>query len=191
MAAYGAVAYPLLESLRNERTAIEDVLTAYTSNGSAFAIDSLPPALAFYHTKSTSATIDLLHQRYVAIQDLEFKMALLDTTRAATSQYADRIRVVMDQAEKVMASCYAGEPVMAIPWCLVDCYRRGSSQATIAAIRERYIKLRDQEVRLAMFDLKLVAPGTQDNSSATARSEQDYSASAPIDASDDKPPGYK
>ncbi|KAF9300065.1 hypothetical protein BGZ74_008337 [Mortierella antarctica] len=198
MAAYGAVAYPLLERLRSESTAIEDVLTTYTSKGSAFVIDSLPPALAFYHAKSTSATIDLLRQRYVAIQDLEFKMALLDTTRTATSLYADRIRGVMCQAEKVMASYYSDKPFKTIPRCLVNCYVRGSGQATIAAIRERYTVLRDQEVRLAMIDLKLVAPGAQDNSSATTRTEQDahnqqeyYSASAPIDSFDDEPPGYK
>ncbi|KAF9321780.1 hypothetical protein BG003_011504 [Podila horticola] len=197
MAAYGAVAYPLLERLRNESTAIEDVLTAYTSKGSAFSIESLPPALAFYHAKTTSATIDLLRQRYIAIQDLEFKMALLDTTRTATSHYADRIRGVMYQAEKVMAIYYADEPFKVIPRCLVNCYVRGSGQATIAAIRERYTVLRDQEVRLAMIDLKLVASVAQD-STATARTEQDthsqreyYSATAPIDSFDDQPPGYR
>jgi len=204
MAAYGAVAYPLLERLRNESNAIEDVLTAYTSKGTS--IDTLPPALAFYHAKSPSATIDLLRQRYIAIQDLEFKLALLDTTRTATSHYADRIRGVMYQAEKVMASYYAEEPFKVIPRCLVNCYVRGSGQATIAAVRERYTVLRDQEVRLAMVDLKLEggsgsgSGGGGGGGGGAVRGEQDaYSAngnnssqreSAPIDAWDD-PPGYR
>ncbi|KAF8950552.1 hypothetical protein BGZ52_002107 [Haplosporangium bisporale] len=200
MAAYGAVAYPLLERLRNESNAIEDVLTAYISKGTS--IDALPPALAFYNAKSHSATIDLLRQRYIAIQDVEFKLALLDTTRTATSHYADRIRAVMYQAEKVMAIYYAEEFFQVIPRCLVNCYVRGSRQATIAAIRERYAVLRDQEVRLAMVDLELeggggggAVRGEQDAHSANGNNSGQrelavHSASAPIDAWED-PPGYR
>ncbi|KAF9371910.1 hypothetical protein CPB97_001609, partial [Podila verticillata] len=162
------------------------------------SIDPLPPALAFYYAKSYTATIDLLRQRYIAIQDLEFKLALLDTTRTATSHYADRIRGIMYQAEKVMASYYAEELFKVIPRCLVSCYVRGSRQATIAAVRERYAVLRDQEVQLAMMDLKLeggggggAVRGEQDAQSANgSNSGQRESASAPIDTWED-PPGYR
>ncbi|KAG0362952.1 hypothetical protein BG005_003490 [Podila minutissima] len=151
--------YELLTSIRTTIKQIDMALIPYatnTSNGE-FSFRSLPSNLRCYCSgDSTAVILHSLRKYRDTLDERMFELVLASKDRTLVTSYLQRIKLVTADIE-TLRSVAGGEgerqDVYPLPRNLASCVY-DSDEDTISALHKRFIRLKDQEFRLSLEDMK-------------------------------------
>lgn len=143
MAAYGIIAYPFLERIREEMSELELIFETYRDKGT-IAAATLPRHLPSLRDRETHKQFPFegLQKHYHILEEQEAAMVLASNDDQQIHRHLLRTKKVIDLIEKVLHKRRVSSYYPTLPKCLLSCYDK-NSQVDGEAMLKRYRRLKD------------------------------------------------
>ncbi|KAG0344969.1 hypothetical protein BG005_001544 [Podila minutissima] len=138
MAAYGIIAYPFLERIREEMSELELIFETYRDKGT-IAAATLPRHLPSLRDRETHKQFPFegLQKHYHILEEQEAAMVLASNDDQQIHRHLLRTKKVIDLIEKVLHKRRVSSYYPTLPKCLLSCYDK-NSQVDGEAMLKRY-----------------------------------------------------